>query len=323
MNRIDRLTAMILMLQSHRVVTAEQMAGHFEISVRTVYRDVAALGEAGVPIVAEAGVGYALMRGYHMPPVVFTEEEAAAIFMSSELTEQFGDDSLKRSMRAAMLKIRAVLPDERRDYLGRLGNAVSVVGPSTRGLGDERFLMPVQEAVVRRRCLELEYDTGGRGEITQRTVEALGVAFYGRRWHLIGWCQRRQAIRDFRLDRIQSLEVLDTTFDGHEAFVLMDYLRHEVDPDELIPVKFQCDRWVIDRVLAEMPAQLVQRSDQAGGRCEIEALAYSLDWLAGWLLGLGAAAEVLSPEMLRAKVAAAANEIADRYTKKRPPENLS
>ncbi|MFT6379079.1 MAG: putative DNA-binding transcriptional regulator YafY, partial [Akkermansiaceae bacterium] len=84
MNRIDRLTAMILMLQSHRVVTAEQIAGHFELSVRTVYRDLSALGEAGVPIVAEAGVGYSLMPGYHMPPVMFSEEEAAALLMSGE-----------------------------------------------------------------------------------------------------------------------------------------------------------------------------------------------------------------------------------------------
>ena len=94
MNRIDRLTGMILLLQGQRVITAEQIAAHFEISVRTVYRDLAALGEAGVPIVAEAGVGYSLMRGYHMPPVMFTEDEAAALFMSGEVTEQIADDSL-------------------------------------------------------------------------------------------------------------------------------------------------------------------------------------------------------------------------------------
>jgi predicted DNA-binding transcriptional regulator YafY len=78
MNRVDRLLALILHLQSRRVVTAEELAGHFELSVRTVYRDLNALGEAGVPIVAEAGVGYSLLRGYHLPPVMFTAAEAAA-----------------------------------------------------------------------------------------------------------------------------------------------------------------------------------------------------------------------------------------------------
>jgi predicted DNA-binding transcriptional regulator YafY len=124
MNRIDRLTAMILMLQGHRVVTAEQLAEHFELSVRTVYRDISALGEAGVPIVAEAGVGYSLMRGYHMPPVMFTEEEAAALFTSGELCEQFGDESLKQSMKGALLKVRAALPDDRKDFLRRLGDVL-------------------------------------------------------------------------------------------------------------------------------------------------------------------------------------------------------
>jgi len=111
MNRIDRLTAIILMLQSHRVVTAEQLAEYFEISVRTVYRDIAALGEAGVPIVAETGVGYSLMRGYNLPPVMFTQSEAAALFMSGQLAEQFGDESLQKSLSGALLKIQSALPE--------------------------------------------------------------------------------------------------------------------------------------------------------------------------------------------------------------------
>ena len=170
MNRIDRLTAMILMLQSQRVVTAEQLAEHFGLSVRTIYRDIAALGEAGVPIAAEAGIGYSLMRGFHMPPIMFTEEEAAALFMSGELAEKFGDESLRQSLQGALLKVRAALPEERKDYLSRLGEAVGISGRPT-GQEEERSLMPVQEAVVRKRCLALRYDAGGRGDVTERVVE--------------------------------------------------------------------------------------------------------------------------------------------------------
>ncbi len=316
MNRIDRLTAMILMLQGHRVITADKIAAHFEISARTVYRDMAALGEAGVPIVAEAGVGYTLMRGYHMPPVMFTDEEVAALFMCSELTEKFGDESLKKPLREAMLKVRSVLPPDRRDYLSRLGNSISVQAPALRGLGKERSLMPVQEAVVRRRCLSLNYNTAGQGEISKRVVEPLGVVFYSQRWHLIAWCRLRCGIRDFRLDRITALRMLEESFAGHEDFSLMEYLRHQVDTDELTPVKMVCESWALDRVLAEMPAQIVRHSELPGGRVEIEVLAYSLDWLSGWLLGLGLGAEVISPDELRQKVAAAALELAARYEKK-------
>src|SRR6187551_462883 len=98
MNRVDRLLALIVFLQSRRVVTAEQLAAHFELSVRTIYRDLAALGEAGVPIVAEAGVGYALLRGYHLPPVNFTAEEASALVTGGLLVGQFADASVRTRM---------------------------------------------------------------------------------------------------------------------------------------------------------------------------------------------------------------------------------
>lgn len=151
MNRIDRLTGMILLLQGQRVITAEQVAAHFEISVRTVYRDFSALGEAGVPIVAEAGVGYSLMRGYHMPPVMFTEDEAAALFMSAEVTEPVADESLRQSLRSALLKVRSVLPQEKRDYLRQLQGKVGIMTRPS-GTDDRReSLMPVQGAVARRR----------------------------------------------------------------------------------------------------------------------------------------------------------------------------
>ncbi|MCW0218492.1 MAG: HTH domain-containing protein, partial [Prosthecobacter sp.] len=178
MNRIDRLTGMILLLQSHRVITAEQIAEHYEMSVRTVYRDLAALGEAGVPIVAEAGVGYSLMRGYHIPPVMFTEHEAAALFMSGEVTEQVADDSLRGSLRSALLKVKAVLPKDRQDHLNRLKNSLGVWISSRRKEDEQRSIMPLQQAVVQRRCVALEYNAGSRGEISKRIVEALGMMFY-------------------------------------------------------------------------------------------------------------------------------------------------
>lgn len=311
MNRVDRLTAMILMLQSHRVVTAEQLAKHFELSVRTVYRDMAALGEAGVPIVAEAGVGYSLMRGYHVPPIMFTEEEAAALFLSGELIEKFGDESLKNSFRGALLKVRAALPGDRKDYLSRLGHVVEIYERPTGQ--EDRSLMPVQEAVVRRRCLEIRYDAGGRGEITERVVEPLGVVFYGRHWHVVGWCRLRKDMRDFRLDRIQMLEISGEVFQGHEDFSLMDHLRREVDREELTPISFECERWALERVMADMPAELDGHEETSDGRVRIKALAYSVNWLAGWIIGLGSSATVLEPEILRSRVRAIALAIAGKY----------
>ena len=316
MNRIDRLTAMILMLQSERVITAERIAAHFELSVRTVYRDIAALGEAGVPIVAEAGIGYSIMRGYHMPPIMFSEAEAVALFMSGELGERFGDDSLKKALRAAMLKVKAVLPAERRDYLGRLSDSISVFGaPEASECSDDGPLMTVQEAVVRRQCLAIDYDTAGRGELKSREVEPMGVIFYGHHWHLIAWCRLRLGMRDFRLDRMKTWKVLGETFPAREDFSLMDFLQSEVTDEELIPVTIVCEKWARERVLSELPAQVANLSEMPDGRVRIEALAYCLDWMARWLPGIGKGAIVLKPVELRQKVRAMVLELAAIYEK--------
>src|SRR5215510_6469295 len=132
MNRVDRLMAIALRLQSRRLVRAEDLAAHFEISVRTIYRDMAALGEAGIPIVSEAGVGYSLLKGYHLPPVMFTAEEASALSVGGKLVEHLTDASLRKQMDSALLKIRSVLPRDRQDYLDRLERSTAIVSRTSK-----------------------------------------------------------------------------------------------------------------------------------------------------------------------------------------------
>src|SRR5271154_742128 len=127
MNRTDRLVAMVLHLQGRRVVRAEELATHFSVNIRTVYRDIAALGEAGVPISGEAGVGYCLMKGYQLPPVMFTADEATSLFVGGELVKQFTDASLHGPMTSALDKLRAVLPRDRQDHVERLVNHTLVI----------------------------------------------------------------------------------------------------------------------------------------------------------------------------------------------------
>lgn len=313
MNRIDRLTGMILLLQSQRVITAEQIAAHFEMSVRTVYRDLSALGEAGVPIIAEAGVGYSLMRGYHMPPVMFTEDEAASLFMSAEITEQVADESLKQSLKSALLKVKSVLPEERKDYLNRLKNTLGVW--FRRGGNDDRkiSLMPIQDAVLRRRCLALRYDAASRGKITSRIVEPLGLVFYSRQWHVIAYCRLRKDFRDFRLDRLTGWEVLDECYEGHANFSVKEFLQAVIDSDELYPATVQVSRGILDRFRSEMPCTAVEEEKLPDGSVRIEILTCSMHWLTGWLLGYGTQVEVLDPPELRDSLREAALAIAARY----------
>lgn len=314
MNRIDRLTGMILLLQSHRVITAEQIAAHFEMSMRTVYRDLAALGEAGVPIYAEAGVGYSLMRGYHMPPVMFTEHEAAALFTSGEVTEQIADETLRGALRSALLKVKAVLPKERQDQLNRLKNTVGVWLSSRRKEDDQLAVMPLQQAVIHRRCLAIAYNAGNRGEVTSRVIEPLGMMFYAREWHLIAFCRLRGEFRDFRLDRMQRWEVLTERFDGHEGFSVKEFLANELNEHQVHPTTICFHPSVMDRVRREMHCPDIKEETLPDGRIRMEMLSYSQDWLAGWLMSLGPHAEVIHPPEMRKRLHEMALQVAARHT---------
>ena len=316
MNRIDRLTGIILLLQSHRVVTAGQIAGHFEISLRTVYRDIAALGEAGVPIVAEPGVGYSLARGYHVPPVMFTDEEAAALVIGAEVTRQIADDSLRRSLGAALLKIRSVLPVDRRDYVNRLERSVNVYLGRANTLGAD--LIPLQEAVVRRRCVALRYDAGRRGAVTERVVEPLGTVFYARQWHLIAWCRLRNDLRDFRLDRVESWQVLPETFPGHEDFSMEEFLREHTDDPDRTPATVVVAREHLDRFRSEAPSPPLREEWLPDGRVRVVIPVHGPQYLVNWLLSFGTNARVEAPWELAEAVRTRAEEISRLYDPRKP-----
>jgi predicted DNA-binding transcriptional regulator YafY len=314
MNRVDRLMAMVLHLQSRRVVRAEDIAAHFELSVRTVYRDIAALGEAGIPIMAEAGVGYSLVKGYHLPPVMFTSEEAGALFTGGKLVEHLTDASLRKPMESALLKIRSVLPRDRQDFLDRLERSTAVVsrGSSSVPRLSSETLIPIQRALAERRVLTLDYLGGQRREATRREVEPLGLVYYSDNWHLIAYCRLRQDLRDFRTDRIRGLQLRGEFFSDHAEFSLKRYLEAErhSGPFQVAQIRFPPE--AMDRVRRERSCGLVEEKTEREG-VAVTLLDCSLEWLAGWLLSFGSKAEVLAPERLKKLVADEAAKIVARY----------
>lgn len=314
MNRVDRLMAIALHLQSRRVVRAEDLAAHFEISVRTVYRDLTALSEAGIPIVAEAGVGYSLARGYHLPPVMFTAEEASALFFGEKLVEQFTDASLRRQMQSALLKIRSVLPRDRQDHLDRLERSTAVLTkPVDRvpRLASET-LVPIQRALAERHLLELDYKGGKRLEVTKRTVEPLALIYYSDNWHLIAFCRLRRDVRDFRTDRILRLELRNETFPARPDFSLKDYLEAETHRGDFEIARIRFTPEAMERVRREWSWGLIEENATPDG-IEATILECSLQYLAGWVLSFGEKAEVLEPASFRAAVASEARKLLLRY----------
>ncbi len=308
--------AILLLLQGRRLVRGEEIASHFEISLRTVYRDVAALSEAGVPVVAEAGVGYSLLKGYSMPPVMFTPEEAGALFLGGELVNHLTDPSLEGPMRSALLKIRAVLPRAQQDRLDRLEGTTALMmrrppDPDAGGSG-KAALITIQEALARRRVLEIDYRKPGIDAATRRAIEPLGLIYYADHWHLIAYCRWRGDVRDFRLDRILDLRLTGEEYAGRGEFSLRDHLDSWRERARSEPMVVRLEEGVVDRFRRAWMGGIASERREAD-RWVMEVMAGDCEWLARWLLSFGTALEVLAPESLRRRMAESARELARHH----------
>lgn len=220
MQRFDRLTSILIRLQSRRLVTAREIADQFEVSIRTIYRDIQALRQAGVPIGEEEGRGYFLMEGYRLPPVMFTPEEAKALVAIQQMLHYHTEESLKRNFESALGKIKAVLdPDEKAklDYLEANSGYYQPWAPSS------QWLEQVQIAVAEHRKIQLVYQAKN-AQVTQRTIRPQGLYFNGATWLTIAYCEKRHDTREFRLDRIQEMHLLSETFRPDGGFSIEDYL---------------------------------------------------------------------------------------------------
>lgn len=313
MDRLNRLVAITLRLQSRRVVRAEDLAEDFGISVRTIYRDLRALEEAGLPIYAEAGKGYSLVEGYHLPPVMFTQQEAAALFLGGEFTERLTDESLRGHARSALMKIRAVLPPERKEFLERVGKATAVHIPAPQPtFAPHAHLTLIQEAIAHRTVVEIAYQNI-KQEQTIRAVEPLGMAYYASHWHLIAWCRLRADIRDFRSDRIMEIRPLEESFPERQGFSIRDHVAHTMNTaaaTHAVRVRFtqEAARFTSDRY----KFGFAEEGIVDGG---VEMLFYvpSLAWIAGWILSFVKQAEVIEPQELRDLLGKWMEELAERY----------
>jgi len=226
MNHIERLNAILIQLQSKRIVKASEIAERFEISLRTVYRDIRALEASGVPIGAEAGVGYFLMENYKLPPVMFTKEEASALLFGEKLVEKMSDKQMKAEFCSALTKIKAILNPEEKDRLEKLHNQISVLNYTSSNENFNRlFLSEIQQAMVSKQVLEIDYQAGYGAPATKRVVEPIGLCNYSRRWHLFAWCRLRSEYRDFRLDRILNLRLSQETFKGKQHISMDEFIR--------------------------------------------------------------------------------------------------
>ncbi|MFN3405297.1 MAG: helix-turn-helix transcriptional regulator [Cytophagaceae bacterium] len=223
MTRLSRLANILLHLQSRRVITAQELSNKFGISLRTVYRDIRALEEAGVPIIGEAGSGYCLIDDYTVPPVMFSENEINALLTVQKIIKKNRDSSLQKGIDDLVIKIKALLKHSTKEKSEKLEKSIFIFSNDVDGKTD--YLATVQSAIVNHQVLKINYHAFYSDTFSERIVEPLAVYLTKDNWLLIAYCRMRKDLREFRMDRIQQLINLEETF-PERNFSFEDYVRH-------------------------------------------------------------------------------------------------
>jgi predicted DNA-binding transcriptional regulator YafY len=223
MNRIDRLLGMITLLQTKKFVSAEKIADKFKISKRTVYRDMKAITEQGIPVGVEPNKGYFIVDGYFLPPVLFSNDEANALLLTESLVKGFADKSIRKHYANALDKIKAGLKQVDKDKLETMQDAIKFQLPG-RLDNDFEYLSVLQAAVSDKKIICIEYKDQ-KEEHSKREVESIGLIFYAFSWHLIAWCHKRKAYRDFKVSRIIKINTMEQSFKKSSHIPLSEYMK--------------------------------------------------------------------------------------------------
>ena len=221
MKQTERLLQLVNLLRNRRtVLTAQQLAGEFGVSLRTIYRDIQKLESSGIPIEGEAGVGYRIHRSVNLPPLMFDADEVEALMLGVKMVKAWSDSQLSLAAQSALHKIVGALPSE----LKHIGDTLPFKVPVFPDFIDSKNPSALlREAIKKKITTDIKY-TDAKGAVSQRLVYPLGLLFWGNVWTLAAWCCLRQAYRAFRLDRIETANLQDQYFEHSKECSLEHYM---------------------------------------------------------------------------------------------------
>lgn len=313
MNRLDRVTAILIQLQSKRIVKAQDIAERFNVSLRTVYRDIRTLEEAGIPLVGETGIGYSIMDGYRLPPVMFTLEEATAFLTAEKLVEKLTDASTDESYKSAMYKIKAVLRSSEKDYLETMDNHIEVLDnpyiPKERNANYS--LQSILKSISGKHVLTINYFANHSQENTSRNIEPVGIFYSGSNWHILAFCQLRNDYRDFRIDRISQIISTPLPFKKQHPS-LKSFLKQIAQKKELHSIVILVNKEIVKYFGEQKYYNGFISQREVKGKIEMTFLTCSVEGFARWYMMFGDNAEIVSPDNLKKVVKQIASNIAKK-----------
>jgi CRISPR-associated protein (TIGR03985 family) len=300
MNKFDRITAILIQLQSKRVIKAKDIAERFSISLRTVYRDIRTLEEAGIPIVGEAGVGYSIMDGYKLPPVMFTKEEATAFLTAEKLIEKLTDASTEENYKSAMYKIKAVLRSSDKDYLENIDEQIEVINNpyQSKDKVNQNSLQVILKSISEKSVISIDYFANHSQEKTKRSVEPVGIFYMNNYWYLIAYCRLRNDYRNFRIDRMSGILQTNLFFEKQHP-TLKSFLKEISKEKELHTIVIRVNKEIIKYLGNQKFYNGFISQKELADAIEMTFLTCSIEGFARWYIMFGDKAEIVRPDNLK------------------------
>ena len=314
-NVATRLLSLIMLLQSRSIWKAAELATELSVSERTVHRYMDMLDEMGIPIYSERGPygGFSLVRGYKLPPLLFSAEEATVLYMGANLVRDVWGQTYDDAVTAVTAKLDNVRPDDLRHEVREAQQSLIVGGLRSRDYRPwEPVLHTLRQCIARRNCVRLLYRALGREQNTERVVEPYALAFQWGLWYLIGFCRLRDDMRTFRVDRVKGAVATEDSFAMPRNFPVREYLERTL--------RFEPTYTVAVHVAASAALNVKERHghwmdivDHDDGAITARFGVAALDWATGWVLSYGSAARALEPPELIDRVQQAALGALERY----------
>lgn len=317
--RFDRIIAILIQLQSKKVVKAQELAERFEVSLRTIYRDIRTLESSGVPIYGEAGIGYSLVDGYRLPPVMFTREEASSFIASEKLMQKFIDKELGQHYQSAMFKIKSVMQSSDKDWVSNIESKI-LIQPPNGDLFNENVpnaMAILFKSIADKTQVVLNYQSIEAENASLRTIEPVGIFHDNNSWYVLGFCHLRNDYRQFRVDRMEGIKKTEISFTKEH-----DALETFLDKEKESPtttVRLLVDKKISKYLSYEKNYHGFVSQKNVGDSVEMTFLSRDLEnGFARWFLMYADYAEIIEPLSLIDRVIELMNIYRQRLQKKAP-----
>ena len=312
-NVATRLLSLILLLQSRPSWKAAELADELHVSERTIHRYMSMLEEMGIPIYSERGPygGFSLVRGYKLPPLIFSAEEATVLYMGANLVRDVWGQTYGDAVTSVTAKLDNVLPDDLRHKVRQAQQSLVVGGLTARDYRPwEATLHTLRRCIGGRCCVSLRYRNLDQEE-TERVVEPYALTFQMGQWYLIGLCRLRREMRTFRVDRIQQAAPRQESFAVPPDFSVREYWQGSMyEPRHTVAVRFSAS--IAPRIRDDR-APWMNLAEHDDGSVTARFGVTTLNWVTGWVLSYGSTATVLEPPELVARVRQAAEGALKQY----------